>query len=115
MQWLMRSKGSHKLCFFRHVRIYTTLSIHTLWAGLLTNAWSADPFLVRVSTERGTRTITLPQAGPEGDLIAPIAPEPTPFRPPSIFSAPLPSGSGARALGLAGAFTALADDATAAS
>ena len=33
----------------------------------------------------------------------------------SVFSAPLPSGSGARALGLAGAFTALADDATAAS
>ena len=47
-----------------------------------------------------------------------MAPEPpgaTPFRPPSIFSAPLPSGSGARALGLAGSFTALADDATAAS
>jgi long-subunit fatty acid transport protein len=34
---------------------------------------------------------------------------------PLIFSAPLPSGSGARALGLAGAFTAVADDATAAS
>ena len=40
---------------------------------------------------------------------------PTRFAPPSVFSAPLPSGSGARALGLAGAFTALADDATAAS
>ena len=37
------------------------------------------------------------------------------FAPPSVFSAPVPSGSGARALGLAGAFTALADDATAAS
>ena len=32
-----------------------------------------------------------------------------------MFAAPLPSGSGARALGVAGAFTALADDATAAS
>jgi long-subunit fatty acid transport protein len=38
-----------------------------------------------------------------------------PHSAPLIFSAPLPSGSGARALGMAGAFTAVADDATAAS
>jgi hypothetical protein len=37
------------------------------------------------------------------------------FRPPSFFSAPLPTGSGARALGFSGSFTAIADDATAAS
>ncbi len=34
---------------------------------------------------------------------------------PTVQSSPLPSGSGARALGIAGAFTAVADDATAAS
>ena len=34
---------------------------------------------------------------------------------PEIFSSPLPTGSGARALGSGGAFLALADDATAAS
>ena len=37
------------------------------------------------------------------------------LRPPTIFSAPLRSGSGGRALALGGAFTAVADDATAAS
>ena len=63
----------------------------------------------------GEREFCLTQTGPEGGLIAPEGPAITPFRPPSIFSAPLPSGSGARALGLAGAFTAVADDATAAS
>jgi len=63
----------------------------------------------------GEREFCISQTGPTGDLITPDAPSVTPFRPPSIFSAPLPSGSGARAMGLAGAFTAVADDATAAS
>ena len=40
---------------------------------------------------------------------------PAPFTAPSLFSAPLPTGSGSRGLGLAGAFTAIADDASAAS
>ena len=63
----------------------------------------------------GEREFCISQSDSAGELIEPEAPAITPFRPPSIFSAPLPSGSGARAMGLAGAFTALADDATAAS
>ena len=59
--------------------------------------------------------VSVSHAGPSGDLVTPSATAATPFRPPSIFSAPLPTGSGARALGLGGAFTAVADDATAAS
>jgi long-subunit fatty acid transport protein len=59
--------------------------------------------------------VELAHVGPTGDLITPAAPGATPFRPPAVFSAPLPTGSGARALGFAGAFTAVADDATAAS
>ena len=50
-----------------------------------------------------------------GSLVKPLPPQSTGFRPPSIFSPPLARGSGARALGVAGAFTAVADDATAAS
>jgi long-subunit fatty acid transport protein len=68
-----------------------------------------------VSTPTGPFTIRVSHLGPSGSLVAPALPEPEPFSPPSVFSAPLPSGSGARALGLGGAFTALADDATAAS
>lgn len=67
------------------------------------------------ATPGGPVSISLSHVGPSGNLVAPEAPEVQEFRPPSLFSAPLPSGSGARALGLAGAFTALADDATAAS
>jgi long-subunit fatty acid transport protein len=52
---------------------------------------------------------------PAGSLLPPPEPKVPPPSPPTIFSAPLPSGSGARALGVAGAFTAIADDATAAS
>ena len=52
---------------------------------------------------------------PGGEFVEPSAPGVLPFKPPTIFSAPLPSGSGARALGQGGAFTAIADDATAAS
>lgn len=68
-----------------------------------------------IETPGGPIEITVSHVGPLGGLVTPEAPEAQPFRPPSVFSAPLPSGSGARALGLGGAFTALADDATAAS
>lgn len=68
-----------------------------------------------IETPAGPIEITVSHVGPLGGLVTPQEPEAQPFRPPSVFSAPLPSGSGARALGLAGAFTALADDATAAS
>lgn len=73
----------------------------------------ARPFTFE--TPAGPITIEVSHVGPSGDLVSPPAPAPLTLRPPSIFSAPLPTGSGARALGLAGAFTALADDATAAS
>ena len=95
--------------------------------GTTRNTWFCFVLFVSV-TELGLAqcfTVTLPQVGErefcisqtdvQGDLITPEAPAVTPLRPPSIFSAPLPSGSGARAMGLAGAFTAVADDATAAS
>lgn len=69
-----------------------------------------------ISTEIGPFRVDVPHLVSGGALVkAPAAPEAPDFRPPSVFSAPLPSGSGARALGLAGAFTAIADDATAAS
>ena len=68
-----------------------------------------------IDTPGGPITVGITHAGPAGEVVAPPPLEPSAFRPPSVFSAPLPSGSGARALGLAGAFTALADDATAAS
>ncbi|MBN1675834.1 MAG: outer membrane protein transport protein [Kiritimatiellae bacterium] len=63
----------------------------------------------------GSIVVEISHVGPSGDLVTPSAPETPAFGPPTIFSAPLPSGSGARALGIAGAFTAIADDATAAS
>ncbi len=69
-----------------------------------------------IQTEIGPFRVDVPHLVSGGALVkAPAAPEAPDFRPPSVFSAPLPSGSGARALGLAGAFTAIADDATAAS
>jgi hypothetical protein len=65
----------------------------------------------------GIGAVEIPQVhvDPGGNLIQPADPAVPAFSPPTIFSAPLPSGSGARALGQAGAFTAVADDATAAS
>ena len=68
-----------------------------------------------LQTPGGPVEINLAHAGPDGHLVSPSPAEPLTLRPPSIFSAPLPSGSGARALGFGGAFTAIADDATAAS
>jgi len=52
------------------------------------------------------------QGGQNAPPVALTTPQLSPL---SIFSAPLPTGSGARALGIGGAFTAIADDATAAS
>lgn len=73
----------------------------------------AEEFVI--FTPAGPIRVDIPHVGPEGSLVEAAPAESPAFRPPSIFSAPLPSGSGARALGLAGAFTAVADDATAAS
>jgi len=68
-----------------------------------------------LSTIAGDVDIPLVHVDPGGSLLSPAAPSAPAFSAPTIFSAPLPSGSGARALGVAGAFTAIADDATAAS
>jgi hypothetical protein len=70
---------------------------------------------LEIDTGYGKRRVSIPYRDPRGNLVRPLPPESTGFRPPSIFSAPLARGSGARALGVAGAFTAVADDATAAS
>lgn len=86
-----------------------------LAAGLLLLALSASSEVFTIETPVGSIQVDIPHVDPGGSLVEPAAPESPSFRPPSIFSAPLPSGSGARALGLAGAFTAVADDATAAS
>jgi long-subunit fatty acid transport protein len=71
--------------------------------------------LIAVPIPGGTIWVDIGHAGPTGQLVEAGPPTDAGFRPPTIFSAPLPTGSGARALGLAGAFTAVADDATAAS
>jgi long-subunit fatty acid transport protein len=78
---------------------------------------SADggAFEFTVNTPVGEIPILISPAGPAPSTDLPGASDPRPFRPPSIFSAPLPTGSGARALGFAGTFSAIADDATAAS
>lgn len=68
-----------------------------------------------LSTPAGNAQIPLVHVDSGGSLLLPAAPSTPPFTAPTIFSAPLPSGSGARALGAGGAFTAIADDATAAS
>ena len=68
-----------------------------------------------LSTIAGDVDIPLVHVDPGGSLLSPSSPSAPAFSAPTIFSAPLPSGSGARALGIAGAFTAIADDATAAS
>lgn len=91
------------------------------WAGMIAAAVTAGlPDLGRaqsmtLSTPLGNAQIPLVHVDPGGSLLMPSAPSAPPFTAPTIFSAPLPSGSGARALGVGGAFTAIADDATAAS
>lgn len=70
---------------------------------------------VTILTPGGVVVLNISHAGPTGQLVDPTPPSGAGFRPPTIFAAPLPVGSGARALGQAGAFTAVADDATAAS
>lgn len=75
----------------------------------------AASITLRIDTIGGTIEAEVSHCRATTDLVAPQALPRSRFRPPSIFSAPLPSGSGARALAVAGAFTAIADDATAAS
>lgn len=58
--------------------------------------------------------LRFPAAAGEIQPLESVNPTPSVFVPPSFFSVPLPVGSGARAFGI-GAFTAVADDATAAS
>ena len=86
----------------------------------------AEPLLANPPDSKGEDRIFIVQT-PVGELpiqirhVGPALAAPQPqafqgiqFRPPSIFSAPLPTGSGARALGQ-GSFVGIADDATAAS
>ena len=68
-----------------------------------------------INTPVGVLPVVIKPLGDDLSFDAPNAPEPPAFRPPSIFSAPMPTGSGARSLGFAGAFSSIADDATAAS
>ena len=84
-----------------------------LWACTL--QLNGKTISIDIPTPVGEVTVNIPYADPGGSLVKPLSPQSAAFRPPSIFSAPLPRGSGARALGAAGAFTAVADDATAAS
>ncbi len=86
-----------------------------LWCILLFSSGLVAAREVTINTVGGPVTIDIGHIGPSGDIVVPRSPRAPGFGPPSIFSAPLPSGSGARALGVAGAFTAEADDATAAS
>ena len=86
-----------------------------LRVGLLAAAGSGRAQSFTLSTAAGDLQVPLIHVAPGGMLLAPAAPSAPPFSAPAIFAAPLPSGSGARALGAAGAFTAIADDATAAS
>jgi len=84
-------------------------------SGILFRGTTAKAEVFDVEIFGSTITIEVPHAAPEGSLVSADPPSSPDFLPPVIFSAPLPAGSGARALGLAGAFTAVADDATAAS
>ncbi|MFA7256944.1 MAG: outer membrane protein transport protein [Kiritimatiellales bacterium] len=86
-----------------------------LLAACLLRAHGLRADSVAVPTPGGTIFLDISHAGPGGQLVEPDPPSGSGFRPPTIFAAPLPTGSGARALGQAGAFTAVADDATAAS
>lgn len=74
---------------------------------------AAEPFAIQ--TPGGPVTVQVSPVGPSPGAMAAPNPATPDFRPPAIFSAPLRSGSGGRALALSGAFTAVADDATAAS
>ena len=85
-----------------------------LFCGALFSPLGSLARTVTINTPMGPVKIDVSHLGPQGDLVTPEAPEAAAFHPPQIFSVPLPSGSGARALGSGGAFTALADDATAA-
>jgi long-subunit fatty acid transport protein len=91
-----------------------SLKLNVLLIGLV-QTLSVFAVPVEIVTPGGTITVNLSHAGPDGQLVDPAPPDDGGFQPPVIFAAPLPVGSGARALGQGGAFTAVADDATAAS
>ena len=69
------------------------------WAGLSVPRAGAESF--NIETPYNSVTIDLPDVTPRGSLVRADPPVPPPYRPPTLFSAPLPSGSGARALGAA--------------
>jgi len=93
-------------------RLRSYLFMPVAWLVLPSLLWAVP---VSIPTPGGTIVVDISHAGPTGQLVEPDPPTDAGFRPPTIFAAPLPVGSGARALGQAGAFTAVADDATAAS
>ncbi|MFH0908328.1 MAG: hypothetical protein V1929_06165 [bacterium] len=99
--------------WFRRCSSAMSLMLLALFFAFSVAGSRAEEFVILTPT--GPILVDIPHVGPSGSLVEAASPESPAFRPPSIFSAPLPSGSGARALGLAGAFTAVADDATAAS
>lgn len=74
-----------------------------------------DQRSVELMSPLGPLSLSYPSLGSIRALASADPGEPGFFQAPSVFSAPLPTGSGARALAQGGAFAALADDATAAS
>lgn len=89
-----------------------------VWALGILCSFSVESSLAEtftIDTPGGPVRIDISHISPQGSMVRPDPPASPGFHPPSVFSPPLPSGSGARALGQAGAFTAVADDATAAS
>jgi long-subunit fatty acid transport protein len=82
-------------------------------AAFISAVVSAEQF--SIPTPGGPVSVQVSHVGPGGGVVSAPTPSMPDFRPPTMFSAPLRSGSGGRALSLGGAFTAVADDATAAS
>ena len=100
------------------MRAKTDRLLAASWAALLFLGVGSLPLYgldIYIDAPSGRVTVNIPHTDPSGSLVQALPPQSAGFRPPSIFAAPLPRGSGARALGVAGAFTAVADDATAAS
>ena len=75
------------MCLNRHLQI-PILLVFALPAAV---AWGQGDFVI--PTNLGEVTVPLAHAGPRGEILSPSLPEATPFRPVTIFSAPLPSGS----------------------
>lgn len=95
----------------------TRLCLAALFAAALAFGGWVEAMEIAIPSPFGTYRISIPDppVGPRDNVQFYNAIRPALPAPPAIFTAPLPTGSGARALGLAGAFTAIADDATAAS